>query len=106
MDSDRRMRCSMSVSKPKSSFLAMEEAVRYSSVHGERHRDRVSTNGAVWDLFCGDDRLRRDDRAGVAEAGHGRHEIYTVGARGQDCLCGGIVQRLGQGSDANETSGR
>lgn len=84
----------------------MEEAVRYSSAHDERHRDRVSTNGVVRDLFCSDERLRRDDRAGVAEAGNGRHAVYSVGPGGQGCLCGGIVQRLDQGSDAHEASGR
>jgi len=106
MGSGHRMRCSMSVSKPKSSFLETEEVVRYSSTHGERNNNGVSTNGAVGGLFCRGERLCCNGRAGIAEAGYRRHAVYTVGAGRQDCLCGGIVQRLDQGSGANEASGR
>ena len=95
----------MSVSKPKTRSLETEEVVRYSSAYGEQNRIGASTRDALRGDFNSGERLRRDDRAGVAEAGHWRHEVYTVGARGQDCLCGGIVQRLGQGNDADETGG-
>ena len=84
----------------------MEEAVRYSSANGERNHDGVSTSDAVRGLFCRGERLRRADRTGFAEAGHWRHAVYTVGAGGQDGLCGGIFQRLGQGSYADEASGQ
>ena len=100
------MRCSMSVSKPKTSSLATEGVVRYSSVHGERKSSGASTGDAVPGLFYSGECLRREGYAGVAETGQRGYAVYTLGAGSQDCLCGGIVQRLGQGNDANEASGR
>ena len=104
MDSERRMRCSMSVSKPKTSSLATEEAVRYSSAYGERDQSGASASDAVCGLCRSSERLRRDDRAGVAQAGHRGHAVYAVGAGGQNGLRGGIFQRLGQGGYAYEAS--
>ena len=105
MGSERRMRCSMSVSKPKTSSLATEEAVRYSSAYGEQNQCGASSSDAVCGLCRSGERLRRDDHAGVAQVRHRGHAVYAVGARGQDGLRGGVFQWLGQGGYAHEASG-
>ena len=106
MDSDRRMRCSMSVSRPNTSSLATEEAVRYSSTYAERDQRGASASDALCGFSRSGERLRRDNHAGIAQAGHRGHAVYVVGARGQDGLRGGVFQRLGQGGYAHEASRR
>lgn len=92
----------MSVSKPRISFLATSVAVGYSAAHdeGPQNSGRWGAGGVLGRRLC------VDHQAGLSQARVGRRSVYVVGAGGEDGLRGGIVQRLGQGHDADEARGQ
>lgn len=86
MDSDRRMRCSISVSNPRIDSLASSRVVGYAHAHeqdGVESRDCTAVRRSIG--------LRADDEAGHAEIRVGGRAIYALGAGCHGGIRDGLV---------------
>jgi hypothetical protein len=108
MDSDHRMRCSMSPSSDRIRSLATDSVVRYPLAHGSEtygiqlsskfdHRDGRDVGRALG--------LCQDYGAGAAEASDRRRSIHGACAGSQKGVPRRIFQWMGEGGNADEDCG-